>query len=603
MSIVLGINAFGQNPSACLVMDGKLLSFSHEERFNRIKGADDCFPILAMNWCLASNNLTLMDVDRIAVNWDCTKYPVKILQNLLSYKLSHWKNEGPKQPRGGGGWYGLVDYLTAYTPGHYQQKVYDTLRIAGVQGKIPTLQYIPHHLCHAYQTYYQSDYKNASVLVADGHGEDDCVSGYEVKDGRFKRVMHYPVPYSLGWFYGGFTAYLGFEANMEEGKLMGLAAYGASRHQQNPWLRRLDKVLRVTESGFELEPTYFKMGKTDYHPRFTNALVDFITSYDPSMMPIGYREKTMVDGKLVNSYLQEKYIDLAYAVQTRLDEVLTKLSTVLMKKTGIRNLCLSGGLFMNCKANGTIKRSCNIKNLFVHPASSDDGSSIGAAFYAAKEMGMNVCNPLQHAQLGASYTNDQIINSVKAYGLQYRTCDDIGAEVAALLHQGKFVGWFSGGSEMGARALGGRSIVASPVREKAKDEINAKVKNREMWRPYCPSMNYDSVGQYLHFEEVNPYMNIADTATELLKSVAPAIVHVDDTIRPQTVRQSILPKWYHLIDELSKLNGHAVVLNTSFNVRGEPIVNSPYDAIRTFYASGLHALALEDILIVKENCE
>lgn len=599
MSAILGINAFGQNPSACLLLDGKLVSFSHEERFNRIKNSDGLFPGQSIKWCLQSNKITLQDISRIAVNWDCNKYPITVLMSIMKYNLQSFTNKPKSNSIRSAGIHGLIDSLNLYTPKYYKQKLTDSFRMLGFKGNIPKVQFVGHHLTHAYQAYYHSPYKDAIILVADGSGEDDCVSGYVVKDGVPLRILHYPVPYSLGWYFGAFTAYFGFKANSEEGKLMGLAAFGESNRENNQWLKRFDRILKVNEDGFELNPYYFKMGANDYHPRFTNALVDFITSFDADLTPIGLNEMCQINGCEQNRYLLQNYIDLAYAVQTRLEEAVVCLAKRLVKQTNILNLCLAGGVFMNCKANGEVWKQSGIRNLFIHPASSDDGSAIGAAMVVAQEFGCDIKDSLNHVQYGASFTNDEIRNCLDSFGLNYKDSSDICKDVADLIGQGKYVGWFNGSAEMGARALGGRSIIASPAFNGTKEKINRQVKRREMWRPYCPSIIYEAAMDYLVNELDSPFMICTNEAKNKLRETAPSTVHVDNTVRPQTVHSNIQPKWYDLLNYVKATTGHPVLLNTSFNASGEPIVNSPFDAIRTFYSTGLHAIALGDFLIIK----
>lgn len=599
---IIGINAFGQNPAACLVENGKLIAFSHEERFNRLKCSHGLFPSQAFSWCLTSNALSLSDIDQIAVNWDCHKYPLRIAAShaRAAFASRAWK-ETPTNNAQGDGMGGIFEYLNHYRTPHFSAKIRDAIRTSGHKGRIPKIVYVNHHLSHAYQSYCQSGFKDAMVLVADGHGEEACVSGYEVRNFVFKRVLHIPVPYSLGWFYGGFTAYLGFNANRDEGKLMGLAAYGEQNKGQNPWLERLDKILQIKHDGFRLDPRYFKMGANSYHPRFTDALVNFICSYNANLAPIALNERTIYKDKTINRYLLPEYIDLAYSVQSKLEDAVCALVKALQAKTGLDNLCLAGGVFMNCKVNGSVFSMKGIKELFIHPAASDDGSAIGAAYWLSKEMGANPSDPLTHVQYGAAFDNEIIRKSLEQSGLCYHSCDDPASAAAELLAQNKYLGWFQGPAEMGARALGGRSIIACPYRPGVKDDINARVKFREGWRPYCPSLCFESRLKYLSSSASNNYMIRADIATDLLKKHAAATVHVDNTVRPQTVSQEVLPLWHRLIRETEMRTGVPVILNTSFNVRGEPIVNSPFDAIRTFCSTGLDALVIGNYLIQKRG--
>ncbi|MDD4806502.1 MAG: carbamoyltransferase C-terminal domain-containing protein [Candidatus Cloacimonetes bacterium] len=602
--LILGINAFGQNPSACLVEDGKLKAFSHEERFNRLKGSHGLFPSQALNWCLASNGLKLQHINRIAVNWDCHKYPFQIAANLAKATIvNQFRGKKGSGKGGSDGMGGVIENLNLYRPSHYSAKIRDALRSSGHRGMIPEIVFVNHHLSHAYQSYFQSGYRDAMVLVADGHGEDVCVTGYEVHTGTFTKVLQIPVPYSLGWFYGGFTAYLGFNANRDEGKLMGLAAYGEERMNRNPWLQRLDKVLKIEKDGYRLDPGYFKMGSNKHHPRFTDALADFICSYNANLTPIGLNERVQHKGKTINRYLLPEYIDLAYAVQSRLEDAVCALVKQLQAKTRLKKLCLAGGIFMNCKANGSIFALDGIDELFIHPASSDDGSAIGAAYWVSQELGAEIHDPLRHVQYGAAFSNDDIRNALEQSGLSYSGTDDPARAAAQLLAQGKYLGWFQGPAEMGARALGGRSIIACPNHPEVKDDINAKVKFRESWRPYCPSLTLESRGKYLSSPAPNNFMIRADYATELLKEHAAATVHVDNTVRPQTVSPETLPLWHRLIKETEALTGVPVLLNTSFNVRGEPIVNSPFDAIRTFCSTGLDALVIGNFLVQKKGSD
>ena len=598
--LILGINAFGQNPSACLVEDGKLKAFSHEERFNRLKGSHGLFPSQALSWCLASHGLKLGDINKIAVNWDCGKYPYRVAISYARALINKTlRGKSGANSSGGDRLGAVIDILNLYRPGHFGSMIHDALRLCGHKGFIPEIVYVNHHLSHAYQSYYQSGFGDSMVLVADGHGEDVCVSGYEVHGGKFSKILEIPVPYSLGWFYGAFTAYLGFNANRDEGKLMGLAAYGEARREQNPWLERLDRIITIESGGFRLDPVYFKMGSNLYHPRFTDALVDFVCSYNADLSPIVLNEQVQQGDRMINRYLLPEYVDLAYAVQCKLEEAVCALVGNLQAQSGLHRLCLAGGVFMNCKANYSISNLKGIEELFIHPASSDDGSAIGAAYWVSQQLGAKLHDPLRHVQFGAEYTNDAIRKALDQSGMAFVSVDDPAGEAAKLLNKGYYLAWFQGPAEMGARSLGGRSIIACPHRAGVKDDINAKVKFREPWRPFCPSLAFESRADYLGSLAPNHFMIRADNATDLLKEHAAATVHVDNTVRPQTVCEDFLPLWHRLITETAAQNGIPVILNTSFNVRGEPIVNSPLDAIRTFCSCGLDSLVIGNYMILK----
>lgn len=599
---ILGINAFGQNPSACLLIDGHFVGFSHEERFNRLKGSHGLFPSHTIKWLLSSNKLSISDIDSIAVYWDYNKYPWEILSRLLKSRIQlAFSNFNHKNNGHTSGFYGMLEYLLEYSPKNMEQKIKDELRNFGHKERIPQMEFVDHHLCHAFQAYYQSQFDNTLVLVVDGHGEDNCVSGYAVKNGNLRRIINYKIPYSLGWFYGGMTAYTGFLANRDEGKLMGLAAYGEVRKLENIWINKLDEILKVNDNGYLLNPYYFKIGSNDYHSRYTNNLVEFITAINKNLQPVGLNETVVINGEIKNRYLLNEYIDLAYATQVKLEDALVSIVNRMIRETGVKNLCYSGGVAMNCKANRAIFDRCYLDNIFIHPASSDDGSAIGAAFYVAKENNNLKREPLLHSQYGISFSNNEIEKILKNCNIKYSTPDDVCIVAAKDLNEGKILGWFDGAAEMGARALGGRSIIANPCSNNVKDKINTNVKYRETWRPYCPSILDEHKQDYIKDATDSPFMILAAMATEKLRSSSPSVVHIDNTVRPQTVKGTILPKWAHLINEFRSLSGHPVILNTSFNVRGEPIVNSPYDAIRTFFSTGLDKLILGDFIISKDK--
>jgi carbamoyltransferase len=385
---------------------------------------------------------------------------------------------------------------------------------------------------------------------------------------------------------------MGFNANRDEGKLMGLAAYGEARKESNPWIDYLNNIVSVTNNKLLINPYFFKVGSHKNSPYYTDFLVDYITSHDPKSQPI----KQFKDG---NKYLESNYIDLAYATQYKLEEALVYIVKELICKTNLRKLCIAGGLGLNCKANRTIFSECDLEDIFIHPASSDDGSSIGAAFYLSSHFDGVVKSPINNAYFGVSFSNDEIEKVLKNCGVKYYKPNEICKETAKLLNNNQIIGWFQGASEMGARALGARSIIANPFDAIIKDKINSEVKYREEWRPYCPSLLSEFADKYLKNSMNSKYMILACEATTELKEKAPAVVHVDNTVRPQCVKKEDTPIWHNLLSEFNAISDIPVLLNTSFNVRGEPIVNSPLDAIRTFYSTGLNSLVIGNFILTK----
>lgn len=599
--VILGLNTFYENPAACLVVDGVLKAFCQEDRFTRLKGSSGHFPTHAVNWSLSSCGLRLSDVDRIAVSWDCTKYPWHMLRHLAGVKLrlsGGIKPDPSSLTHPGGRWSALM-HLVNHTPASFEEMIRDRLRDSGHKGRIPKIVFVPHHEAHAYQAFHQSSFSEAGVLVVDGSGEEKTVSAFHFHPRGWRRCFDLEVPQSLGWYYGAFTAYLGFHANRDEGKLMGLSALGFERRSNNPWMERLDEVLRVSGEGFELDPTFLKFSGNEHHPRFTDHLRSWILAHDSRLEPVGVGELAAGDPVPRSKYLLPEYVDLAYAVQDHLEEALLALARRLRRECGSPRLCLAGGVAMNCKANGRLFDESGFDEVFIHPASSDDGSAIGAAFYLAEATGHLVPNPLSHTQLGPSFPDDQIETALRLAGAPYQRQEYIAERTAELLASGQLCGWFQGGLEMGARALGGRSIVACPQDIGTALRLNRQVKLREDWRPFCPSITWESRKDYLIQCQEAPFMILARRASPLLRSRGPASVHVDGTVRPQTVRADNLPLWHSLLDSVGRRTGDPVVINTSFNVRGEPMVCTPQDAIRCFYSTGLNALAIGSFLLRK----
>jgi carbamoyltransferase len=600
---ILGISTFGENPAACLVSDGVMRAFCQEERFTRLKVSAGHFPTHATTWCLRSQGLRLGDIDRIAVSWDCTKYPWAMLRHLVRVRLALLRSGGAHASMltHGGSQGAAWRYLLAHTPAAFEEGIRDHLRDAGHRGPIPQITFVPHHEAHAFQAFHQSSFEESAVLVADGSGEEDTVSGYHFNREGWRRLFRMEVPQSLGWYYGGFTAYLGFHANRDEGKLMGLAALGSARARDNPWLDRLSSVLRISSEGFELDPTYFKFAGNEHHPRFSDRLRSFITRHDPRLEPVAVGETVQLEGRPQPRYLLPEYVDLAYAVQDRLEDALLVLARRLRRESGSERLCLAGGVAMNCKANGRLLDEAGIREIFIHPAASDDGAAIGAAFHVAQLEDRLVPNPLRHAQWGPSFGDNEIVAALRSCGIPYTTPADVPEAAADLLVEGRFLGWFQGGAELGARALGGRSIIACPGDPDTRDRVNRRVKFREEWRPYCPSLTSESRAHYLEDGVEAPFMILARQATAALAAAAPATVHVDGSVRPQTVAQDAQPLWHHLLECVGERTGHPVLLNTSFNVRGEPMVCTPKDAIRCFFGSGLDALVIGSFLVRKPS--
>ena len=382
---------------------------------------------------------------------------------------------------------------------------------------------------------------------------------------------------------------------------MGLAALGEARSHENKWLEPLSQVLRVGDGSFEVDPTYTHMGGHNYGDRFSDRLVQSLTDIDPSLTPVGYGEKVEQGGQEVSKYLLDEYIDLAWAAQELLERAAVGLAKRLVEEHHVSNLCLAGGVAMNCKMNGEILRRSGADHVFVQPASNDSGTALGAALHVAQQLGAEIRHPLEHVYYGPEFSNGQIRDALDNCKLSYRSVDDPSAETARILSEGKLVGWFQGAMEFGSRALGGRSILADATRLDSRERVNRDVKYRESWRPFCPSMTDERCDDYLQDVDESSFMIVAYHATETCRSDMPAVVHVDNTVRPQSVKSRTNPRFHALLEENGKRCGQEIVLNTSFNVRGEPIVCTPHEAVRCFYSNGLDALVMGDFVVSKRS--
>jgi carbamoyltransferase len=598
---ILGLIGFAWNPGACLLVDGRLVAFAEEERFTRLKSSHGMFPGKAVDYCLREGRLGLSDVDRIAFGWDASKYPFKMLRAMAAQYLTYHSRARRAYCRGPGGRSVLnaVSNIMLWTPSRLREEVRLGLRAQGFKGEIPAIEFASHHLAHAYSAYHCSPFREALILTVDGSGEDNST---QVAIGRGDQVTvkeTVPIPHSLGWYYAAFTEYLGFIPYRDEGKLMGLAALGERRKDQNPWRERLGKILHLSNGRYEVDPTYTRMGGHYYGARYTDALVKFITQFDPELEPIMYGEKCLIDGTAQSKYLLPRYVDLAWAVQDRLEQVANAIVARAVSEYGIRNLCVAGGVGLNCKMNGELLRSSGIQQIFVQPAANDAGTALGAAMIVAERNGDPIRNELEHVYYGPGFSNDEIRKALDGCKVPYEACDNVAERVAEYLAEGEIVGWFQGRMEFGARALGGRSILANPVIPAMKDKVNNQVKYRESWRPFCPSLLSDSKDSYLQGAADAPFMIVAFPVQEEKRNLIPAAVHVDGTVRPQTLKEAANPRFHHLIKTLEKHTGHAVVVNTSFNIRGEPIVCTPLEAVRCYFSTGLDVLAIGDFLLRK----
>jgi carbamoyltransferase len=574
--IILGITAFIHNASAALVVDGEIVAAADEERFTREKFTG-AFPRRAIEYCLERGGSRLREVDWMAFYWDPWRRVGRrglMMARSLPHSLAFFSKNGENEaaPRGDfRSWWRMVN-------------VAEALRRAfpGEEGRWGR-RYVEHHLAHAASAYYCSPWEEALVLSLDGTGEWTTTLMARGRGTRIEKLHEVAYPHSLGVLYGAVTQYLGYRIYQDEWKVMGLAALGKPRYAEQ--VRRL---ARCCDGEIRLDLSYFNFQYADkrewYGPRFVEL-------FGPPPRP----EEEAIDS--------ERCADLAASFQLVAEEMGLGLVRHLVRiGGGCRRLCMAGGVALNAALNGKILAQTEVEELFIQPAAADNGAALGAALHLHHALGGRRSPPLRDVYLGPEYDEARVLEALRGSGLRFEKSGDIAARVGRLLAEGKVVGWFQGRMEYGPRALGNRSILADPRNAEMKGVVNAKVKFREAFRPFAPAILAERVGEYFEMPGAGarfPFMTTVLPVRGEKRGVIPAVTHIDGTGRLQTVEKGVNPRFYAVIEEFERLTGVPVVLNTSFNVAGEPIVCTPEDAIRTFRRSGLDALAMGDYLCTR----
>ncbi len=572
--IVLGLSgAVNHDASAALYIDGKLVAAAEEERFLRDKHAKGKMAYEATKFCLEQAGIKPEQVDIVA-------FPYAEI-GLTSPARWHYAKRH---------WYAPDRAFTALFTGNRRywrnhRNVMKLLDDLGIDSKRVKFEAVEHHLAHASSAYHLSGFKEKTAIIGiDGKGEYATTFFGYGENGKIHKIKEFYDPDSLGGMYGALTELLGFEMLDGEFKVMGMAPYG--NHKRFDFSRLIDCKDGDFRINTKLVNTvglrrYKKDGKGYF---FSKQLIDWLG-------PI--RDGDEID---------DPYIDYAASIQNLLEKTALYLIDYylgdIIKETG--KVCFAGGVALNVKLNQRIIALPDVKELFVQPAASDAGTAIGAASYASQNAGVPV-EKMEHVYLGPSYTTEQCIQACEAYpqDVQWQHLENTTKQTAEILHAGNPVSWFQGRMEFGPRALGNRSIIGSPNHSGVADRINAQIKYRERWRPFCPSILDRVAAEILQTEHPSPYMTFTFDVAESWKSRIPEVVHEDGTARAQIVTKETNPRYYSLLEEMEKLNGSAVVLNTSLNRRGEPMVCSPTDALNMFFGSDLEYLVMEDILITK----
>ena len=489
-----------------------------------------------------------------------------------------WWQYGRRAP---GSPYGTVlNEIINQQPGFVRHNIKLGLRKYSNSDEAPPIQFIPHHLAHAASASYASGFSDAAILVMDGSGEERATTIFRGKGKTIKETSHVDIPDSLGWFYAAMTAYLGFIPYQQDGYLMGLAPYGKQREDV---MEKIGRILKLSQDGeYQVDPSYTLLGEHSFNEHFSDQIVKLLGKPRFYGQPITKRHK-----------------DIAYATQNKLEEAALALTRLASKNGRIRRLCLAGGVALNCKMNGVIARSELIDDLFVQPVSHDAGSALGAAMIIALENDEDPRFRMEHVRWGPGFSPETVEKVLKETGIKYGKPASIEETAAEAIAAGKVVAWFDRRMEVGPRALGSRSILADASNAGMNNYINNKVKYRDPWRPFCPSITEESSSRYFESKQESRFMIVAYPVFKNRREEIPAVIHVDGSTRPQTVNRQIEPYYYRLIKSVGEKTGVEAVLNTSLNVNGEPIACTPMDALRCFFSTGIDALAIEGFWVEK----
>jgi carbamoyltransferase len=589
---ILGVSCFFHDASAVLLRDGVVIAAAEEERFTRKKHDYD-FPSHAIQFCLAQGGISAQALDYVAF---FEKPFVKFERLLFSILQTFPRSRRVFQEA-------MLTWLTEklWVKNLIQQKL-------GIPGE--RILFSEHHLSHAASTFFCSPFEEAAILTVDGVGEW-ATATYGIGRGTditvFKEIKF---PHSLGLLYSAFTAFLGFEVNEGEYKVMGMAPFG-----QPKYLDKVYRLLQVEPDGsFQLNMDYFTFHhSTDrtYNQKFVELLgpprdpqAYFFTAASGYPAYFGAKPGNFAELARANQH----YADIAASIQVATEETLLKMAQHVYRETGLTKLCLAGGVALNSVANGRILRETPFEEIYVQPSAGDGGGAMGAALWAYHMvLGQPRKFVLEHAYWGEGHSRGAIETFLRQHNIAYQPFDDeekLLRHVAERLEAGKVVGWFQGRFEWGPRALGNRSILADPRRADMKDIVNTKIKFREPFRPFAPSVLEERTADYFALSEPARHyparfmLYVVDVKADK-RDVIPAITHVDGTGRLQTVSATTNPRYYQLIQQFGEATGVPVVLNTSFNLKGEPIVNTPEEAFSTFSRCGMDVLVLEHCVIEK----
>jgi carbamoyltransferase len=562
---ILGVGGLNHDPSVALIDGSKIALAIESEKVTRHKHEVSVCPEEAIRLVLRQTGIDLSEVDVMTTNWDA-----RPLANWLYLKQVLRFVRSNCYP-----WY-LLPMFAGIAGSHHKASF---LRLQ--EDRLPPIVPIQHHLAHLGSCYTLSDFEEAAVAIIDGSGEVECTSLYHCRGSSVQKLYSMDLPLdSLGHIYTMATIHLGYRMLGDEYKVMGLAAYGEPRKKFTDFFADLIQLLpegRYRVNG-KLAGNYMASGYK--FPLHVRSLIGPPRPADADMT--------------------REHEDFAYALQARLEEAVVHVIRHLRKVTGSRNLCLAGGVALNSVANGKIREQVDFENIFIQPAAHDAGTALGAAaYYQYHVLKGDRPDPMTSAYLGPAYGDEHIEAELGRTQARYRRVDDVAGAAAQLIAEGRIIGWFQGAAEFGPRALGARSILADPRQGDMKDRVNKMIKEREGYRPFAPSVLVEEMSTYFDLLTESPYMLMIAKVKPERRAEIPAVVHVDGTARPQSVSRHQNATYYDLISRFRERTGVPVVLNTSFNVAGEPIVLKPADALRCFYGSGLDALVIGSYVLEK----
>lgn len=570
---ILGVSCFYHDSSAALLKDGVIVAAAEEERFTR-KKHDNSFPINAINYCLAQEGIKGEDLDYVGFY----EKPMLKFERLLHQHLETF----PKS----------LKVFVAAMPSWLNEK----LRVPGIirkkTGYKKGVLFIEHHLAHAASAFLVSPFKKAAILTIDGVGEW-TTTAYGIGEGNdITLIKEIRFPHSIGLLYSTITAYLGFSVNNSEYKVMGLSAYGDMNPETNGQYKKLGKVIDMKEDGsFRLDMNYFRYHYADRMP--SQKLCDLLGG--PVTRP--------------GTEMTQRHKDTAAAVQLITEEAMTKMLNHVHRETKCENIVLAGGVGLNSVYNGKILGRTPFKRIWIQPNASDGGTSIGVASYIYNTiLGNNRNYTMQSAYLGPGFSTREIKSFLDSNGVKYSAFADekeLVKKTAELIFANNVVGWFQDRMEWGPRALGARSILSNPCNPKMQEILNLKVKHREKFRPFAPVVCAQDAAKYFECDKPLPepadYMLMVYPIKKAVRARIPAVTHVDGSGRLQTIRRSHNPRYYELVKEFGTLSGIPILVNTSFNIRGEPIVCTPKDAYKCMMGTGIDYLVIDRFLVKRAD--